>query len=112
MKNKELSQITNAYEKRLKQLNKNFYRDNSAGLNLFAEHLKYIRDYLLVKTTVEKVEPDECTSNKVASLIIATAEFDAYKNTIEQDKKDFHWNNFCELVKLNMGEWLIPNDTI
>jgi hypothetical protein len=112
MKNKELSQITNAYEKRLKQLNKNFYRDNSAGLNLFAEHLKYIRDYLLVKTTVEKVEPDDCTSNKVASLIIATAEFDAYQNEENLDKKDFHWENFCECLKLNGQEWLVPNDTI
>lgn len=112
MRNKELSQITKAYEKRLKQLNKNFSSDNSAGLSIFAEHLKYIRDYLLVKTTAERVEPDEATSNKVASLIVATAEFDAYKNNTEQEKKDFHWNNFCELVKLNMGEWLIPNDTI
>jgi hypothetical protein len=43
---------------------------------------------------------------------MATAEFDAYKNNTEQEKKDFHWNNFCELVKLNTGEWLIPNDTI
>ena len=79
---------------------------------IFAEHLKYLRDYLLVKTTVERVEPDETASSKVASLIMATAEFDAYKNNIDHEKKTFHWNNFCELLKLNMGEWLIPNDTI
>lgn len=112
MKNKALDKITRAYEKRLKKITKNFYNDNYTGLFLFVEHIKYIRDYLIIKQTIEKIEPSDNTSNRIASLVMAAAEFDAYIGTAEQDKKEFHWNNFCELVRLNVGEWLNPNDTI
>ena len=36
------------------------------------------------------------------TLNAAIEEFEAFR----KNQKDFHWNNFCEFVKLNMKEWL------
>ena len=30
----------------------------------------------------------------------------------EKEQKEFHWNNFCEFIKLNLEEWLVLNDTV
>ena len=49
---------------------------------------------------------------KITTLTTAIAEFDAYKASQNSAKKVFHWNNFCELIKLNMEEWLKVNDSI
>ena len=67
-----------------------------------------------IEYSVEELEEEvaEELSNKASALIIATSEFEAYKNSAEKDQKEFHWNNFCEFVKLNMEEWLVINDTI
>ena len=112
MKNNELAQITKAYTKRSKLLNKNFTKDLDAGLLLFVEHLRYLRDSLILKANVKNMEPDSMVSTKMTSLIVAVAEFEAFQNNEDIDKQNFHWNNFCELIKLNMGEWLTTNDTV
>ena len=46
--------------------------------------------------------------DSIISINTAIEEFEAYKKT----QKDFHWKNFCELVKLNMKEWLEANDSV
>lgn len=112
MKNKELTQITNAYSKRFKLLNKTLHKNLGTGILLFVEHLKYLRDALLIKAAGVADNEDDAISTIVSSLIIAVAEFEAYQNSKEPGKKDFHWANFCELVKLNMREWLTTNDTV
>lgn len=97
MKNK-IKQLNKAYIKRFKQLNKNIL-STGAGLQVFAEYLKYLRDIFII--TQKSVD-------SIASLNAAIEEFEAYT----ENKKEFHWNNFCEFVKLNMKEWLSVNDTV
>ena len=70
-----------------------------AGLSIFIECLRYLRDtHILAKKS----------EISIASLNAAIEELDAYNKT----KKDFHWNNFCEFIKLNLEEWLVLNDTV
>ena len=94
-----LSRLNNAYTKRFKQLNKNILASEYSGLLVFVEHLRYLRDaYILAQGSVDTI----------ATLNAAIEEFEAFKRT----NKDFHWNNFCEFIKLNMKEWLAVNDSI
>lgn len=103
-KNSHKKMLKKAYKRSLKKLNKAFFIDNSAGVSLFVEYLRYLRDSMLV----DRAELSYDT--KIATLITAVAEYDAYAAC--KDNKAFHWNNFCELVRLNMEEWLQSNDSI
>ncbi len=95
----EVKQLNNAYTKRFKQLNKNILATEDAGLIVFVEHLKYLRDAYII--TLQ-------STDVVATLNAAIEEFEMYRKT----KKDFHWNNFCEFLKQNMKEWLAVNDSV
>ena len=88
----EINLLTKAYTKRFKQLNKNMLATN-AGLIIFIEHLKYLRDIFIVTQ-----KPAE----KVIALNSTIEEFELFKQTTEEA----HWNNFCYLVKIHMKEWL------
>ena len=112
MKEKLLKQLTNAYTKRVKQLNKNFTKTPDTGLLIFVEQLRYLRDTIIIKCSGEQEELENDPSEAATSLVVAIAEFDAYRSSTEKEQKEFHWNNFCEFVKLNMEEWLVINDTI
>jgi hypothetical protein len=92
-----LKHLNKAYKKRIKQLNKEIY--NSGSLPIFIEGLKYTRDKCIITQT---------SAEAVATLNAAIEEFEAYIQT----GKEFHWNNFCEFVKLNMKEWLAANDSV
>lgn len=111
MKNDKTAQLKNAYSKRFKAINESFFINKGTGLVLFIEYLRYLRDCLILETHVD-LNKHENTKTKIATLVTTIAEFDAYKNSLDNDKKVFHWNNFCELVKLNMEEWLEPNDSV
>jgi hypothetical protein len=100
MKNAQ-KRLDKAYNKRFKQLNKNLFSINNTGLFIFVEHLKYLRDTCILENI-------PITDSRVASLSVAIAEFEKY----QQSKKEFHWRNFCEFVKLNTEEWLKANDSI
>lgn len=97
--NRQVKQLRKAYTKRFKQINKNLITVNTSGLLLFLEHLKYLRDTYIIT---------QQSADTVASLTAAIEEFEAYRKT----QKDFHWNNFCEFMKLNMREWLTINDSV
>jgi hypothetical protein len=99
--NSTLNQLNKAFTKRLKQLNKDILNitANNAGLPVFVEGLKYIRDTYIIT---------QKSTDAIATLNAAIEEFEAYTKTGEE----FHWNNFCEFVKLNMKEWLAANDSI
>lgn len=105
---KEKQQLKKAYNKTLAHLQKSFFKDNSAGLLLFAEYLRYLRDCTILTAT--EAEPD--LKIYTATIIAAVAEFDAYRHSTDHQQKSFHWNNFCELVKQNMEDWLIINDSV
>ena len=95
----KLTQLNKAYDKRFKHLNKNIMASADSGLMVFVEHLKYLRDVYIIT---------EKSADIVATLNVAIEEFDAFRKT----KKEFHWNNFCEFIKLNMKEWLVTNDSV
>ena len=97
--NYKIKQLNKAYNKRFKQLSKELVLSDSAGLTLFVEHLKYLRDFYTLR---------QQRISSITTLNAAIEEFEAFK----QNQKDFHWNNFWEFIKLNMEEWLAINDPV
>lgn len=97
------AQLRKAYKRRFNSLNKNFFKNTDSGLITFVEHLKFKRDNLVLQADNEKA---------IASLIAAIAEFEAYQTSEDPSKKEFHWSNFCDFIKLNMEEWQVANDTV
>lgn len=105
MKNElTIKKLNKAYYKRLKTLNKDFFKVNSTGLELFGMYLSYLRDKLIIESATDNAA-------KIATIITAIAEFTAYERTTDAQKA-FHWNNFCEILKYNMEEWLEFNDSV
>ena len=103
MKNKTIKLLKIAYDKRLKAIS-NQINNRDLGLLYFTEHLKFLRDRLVI----EYPERDFA----IASITTALAEFEAYQNTQDFEQKAFHWNNFCDFLKLNTEAWLALNDSI
>ena len=99
--------LQKAYNKRLKQLNKTFFSDKSVGLTLFVEYLRYIRD---INALMNYDSPEKQFS--FAALVAAITEFEAYRLCRNTNNKVFHWNNFIELVKHNMEDWLEIDDSV
>jgi hypothetical protein len=97
------TQLRKAYAKRINSLNKSFFKDPNSGLKLFVEQLKFKRDILITQSN---------TCPQLASLTTAIAEFEAFQTSEEKKQKEFHWNNFCDFVKLNQEEWQVLNDSI
>ena len=110
MENKQLKQLDNAYRKNFKALSKQFFDSKETGLIFFIEYLRYIRDHLVLEPG--GTSDENLTKTKLATLVTAIAEVDAYFINQDTTKKTFHWNNFCELVKLNMEDWLDLNDSV
>lgn len=113
MNSTQTKQIAKVYKKSFSLLYKDFFKDTNIGLKLFVEYLRYLRD--LVTCDVNNEESIERALTKMAIITTAIAEFDAYersKDTYNSQQKVFHWNNFCELLKQNMEEWLTIDDTI
>ena len=106
---KEVNQLAKTYKNRLNCLQKSIFVNKEAGLLLFVEYLKYLRDYIVLS---EYRQESENSKLKRASIITAIAEFDAYKQTKDNQQKIFHWNNFCELFKQNMEDWLRIDDSV
>lgn len=105
MNNKPIiKKLNKAYYKRLKTLNRDFFKRDDIGLELFGTYLSYLRDKLIIDADAEN-------TSKIASIIATIAEFKAYERSADS-RKVFHWDNFCELLKHNMKEWLEPNDSV
>jgi hypothetical protein len=110
MKKSKITLLNNAYKKRFESLVKYNSTERELGLEFFVEHLEYLRD-LLILTNVENIE-QEPTKTALASIATAIAEFGAYRSATDREQKKFHWNSFCDFVKLNMEEWLALNDSV
>ena len=125
--NKAIKQLAKVYNKKAKLLNKNFSVDPTTGLAIFVEQLKYIRDLLILTYEAPEELPtdpfEEFSESKteiiedeageeMAVLITAIAEFEAYLQEKDRNKKIFHWDNFWEFVKLNAEDWFELDDTI
>jgi len=98
------TRLRKAYIRRLGSLNKNFFKDPNSGIKIFVEHLKFKRDSLIIQSNNNNTQ--------LASLMMAIAEFEAFQTSEENKQKEFHWNNFCDFVKLNQEEWQVLNDSI
>lgn len=108
MGKQQVKQLNKAYKKSFNTLNKSFFQSKTAGLTMFIEYLRYLRDLMILSAEgdLEKVNK---TNTRLATIITAIAEYEACTNTAQ---KVFHWSNFCELVKQNMEDWLELNDSI
>lgn len=93
--------LAKAYKKSLKKLNKTFFTNKFAGIRLFAEYLRYMRDSLII----DYFDTTDYNT-QLATIIAVVAEYDAYIASTDKTNKTFHWNNFCELLKQNMEDWL------
>jgi hypothetical protein len=109
MKAKEINQLNKAYKNRFNYLEKCIFINKETGPTLFVEYLKYLRDSIVL---TEYNKESENSKVKMASIITAIAEFEAYKQTQDSQQKTFHWNNFCELLKQNMEDWLKIDDSV
>jgi hypothetical protein len=108
MTEKEIKQLNRAYKTAFNCLQKSIFTDRQCGLMLFVEYLRYLRDLIILH---ESYEEPESLKLKLATIVTAIAEFEAYTNA-ETSQRAFHWNNFCELLKQNMEGWLDINDTV
>lgn len=108
MRKQQIKQLNKAYRRSFNTLNKALFQSKSAGLVIFIEYLRYLRDLMIlsVEGDLEKVNR---TNTKLATIIAAVAEYEA---SLSMEQKAFHWNNFCELVKQNMEEWLELDDSV
>lgn len=103
---KQIKQLDKAYKKSFNTLNRSLPQSKTAGLNIFVEHLRYLRDSMLLSA---EGDLEKINSTKLATIITAVAEYEACLDT---DQRIFHWNSFCELVKQNIEEWLELNDSV
>lgn len=109
MEKLQAKQLNKAYKKSFNTLNKAIFQSKTAGLNIFIEHLKYLRDSMILAAN-DDLEKVSKTNAKLTTIITAIAEYEASINSTEQ--RIFHWNNFCELVKQNMEDWVALDDSI
>jgi len=108
MGKQQVKQLNKAYKKSFNTLDKSFFQSKTAGLNLFVEYLRYLRD-LIILSAEGDLEKTNKTNTRLATIITAIAEYEA---SIKTEQRVFHWSNFCELVKQNMEDWLELNDSI
>ena len=102
-----INKLNKAYYNRLKKLNKDFFNNKSVGLALFIEYLRYLRDVNILK---DFDTPEKQLS--IAALVAAITEYEAYDLNRDKSNKIFHWNNFIELIKHNMEDWLQIDDSV
>ena len=100
---KEIKHLNKAYNSRFRCLQKSIFVDKEAGLFLFIEYLKYLRDSIIIN---EYSGESEQSKLNIASIIATISEFDAYRHAQNNTQRAFHWNSFCELLKQNMEDWL------
>lgn len=94
------TQLQKAYSKQLKSLSKDFFENPAASSKIFILYLKYLRDSKTIQ--IANINQDE----NILILNAAIAEFDAFVKYPDSEQADFHLQNFCELLKSNLKEWL------
>lgn len=126
---KEFKQLCQTYDKVLKNEHATSFNNLTNNMNYFVTYLKFMRDYYIL---TEPLILDSGEENlKIASLATAVSEYEQYQNCehkyysfdganviykvsgtseeVQQQynkEKTFHWNNFWNLIRLNMEDWM------
>lgn len=95
MSNKIQTELHKAYKKQLKTLSMENQNDR---VQILIVYLKYLRD-------IELFVDREAFEN-IPLLNSTIAELEAAVRQSESEYVDFHIQNFCELLKINLKEWL------
>jgi hypothetical protein len=126
---KEFRQLCRAYDKVLKDNHATDFKNLTNPMNYLVSYLKFMRDYYIL---TEPLVLDSGEENlKIAALATAVSEYEQYQNCIHKyysfngtqviyktgctseevqqqynKEKTFHWNNFWNLIRLNMEDWM------
>ena len=126
---KEFKQLYKAYDKSLKTYHADNFKSLTNCMDYFVTYLKFMRDYYIL---TEPFVTDSGEENlKIASLATAISEYENYQmcehkyygfdgtniiykvegtsEEVQQKytrEKTFHWDNFWNLVRLNMEDWM------
>ena len=126
---KEFKQLYKAYDKVLKKDHAESVKKLTNNMDYFIDYLKFMRDYYILTEPLILESGEE--NLRIASLATAISEYEQYQTCIHKYygfegqqivhkadstredvqqqyniEKAFHWNNFWELVKLNMEDWM------
>lgn len=125
----EFKALYKAYNKALKNTHRTNFKNLTNCMDYFVMYLTFMRDYYILTEPLELESGEE--NLKIASIATAVDEYWQYL-TCEQKyysfdgtkviykvegseaevqqkynkEKLFHWENFWELVKLNMEDWM------
>jgi hypothetical protein len=127
---KDYKRLYRVYNKKLKNLHKNSFKHIDNGMEYFITYLRFMRDYLILTEGVLNEEGHE--NIKISTIATAIAEYELYENCINKyfkhdgktviriapgtdeevqkkyaAEKQFHWNCFWEITRLNMMNWRI-----
>lgn len=117
--------IYNTYSKKLKISHEANLINFSNYMEYLVTYLKFMRDYYILTEPLVLESGEE--NLKIASIATAISEYERYKKCINKyyfengsrkiegtseevqnkynTEKKFHWNNFWNLVNLNMEDW-------
>lgn len=101
----EIKALQKAYKKKNKVLQQDLFKQPSTGIKLLVESLRYKRDLIIL---TEDYENDLELRAKLATIIAAIKEFDAYEKSVASKDtiaSTFHWDSFCEFTRQNFLEW-------
>ena len=126
---KEFKQLCQTYDKVLKNDHSTNFKSFTNPMGYFVDYLKFMRDYYIL--TEPLVLDSEEENLKIATIATAISAYEPYRNcehkyygfdgakviykipgTCEEvqqqynKEKIFHWNNFWNLVRLNMEDWM------
>ena len=121
---KEFKDLYKAYEQQLKKYHTLNLEGITNSIDYFVTYLKFMRDYYILTEPLVTENGEE--NLKIASLATAISAYNKYQTckswcdslevTANKDEtllkkynteKKFHWNNFWNLVNLNMEVWTI-----
>jgi hypothetical protein len=126
---KEFKQLYQTYDKALKDVHTTNFKSLTNCMEYMVTYLKFMRDYYIL---TEPLVIDSGEENmKIAAIATAVSEYEQYQNCIHKyygfdgtqviykvsgtseevqqqynKEKTFHWNNFWNLIRLNMEDWM------
>lgn len=126
---KEFKQLCRTYDTVLKDIHADNFKNLVNPMNYFVAYLKFMRDYYIL--TEPRILDSGEENLKIASLATAVSEYEQYQTCehkyygfdgakviykvsgtseeVQQQynrEKTFHWNNFWNLIRLNMEDWM------